>query len=760
VRLAGIDIRDYRSIFVEDSGRPLTVELGRGMNTLVGRNNCGKSNILRAVSLALDPNHRFDPKVDAPGPRPFSLPIITLRFIADGDRPEEREALAAAAAYELGLGGGGANYSSRGELVLQVAFQPAFEGYRRRELLLTPDNRTPSTHEDEDRLAEALAKLRDAVRFVLISSGESIESVLEGNFREILHSVVRERLSDAFGKAEEARKQYIEGLQESLLAPLRDRLADDLGFLFPELASAYLTPEVPSIERTLSNVGVSVEDLVVTPLDQKGTGVRGGVLVAMLSYLALNATRGMVFAVEEPEAFLHPAAQEDLRDRLEVLAGSDDVTLLVTTHSPYLVTRSSEGRVFCIGKDKKGRTRVAESATGDAKHAGLIGDLFRESSLKELLEQATSLPAGAEGVLLLEGDGDELSLRLAAEVVGRPDLLEGIHIQPAGGASKVVAQAVIARAATTKPVFVLLDNDEPGKDALKLLCSEKFKFQKNSQVTTYAVVFPSSEQNFAYEAEDLFRPDVIESFIEANGKAVYDSMGWRPDGEAHYDLNQAAKGLLEAHLADAVRAEHVERWIELILHIRSKLGLPAVEQTATEIVARAPEAEVIDVRSGSALIVAEKLDYARYQANLVLILDVDQSLPDNLTHVGFYLDGAIQPPIPAIVADYPGLLLALSTADQLEQTGRPEDQRAAQLIRTLVSADESLADSTRRVLLLSAPDSDPATLVLDRPIQNTKKHRTGRSLAWTVGPSVVRVSSLAHSPATTDELDRFEAEGR
>lgn len=176
--------------------------------------------------------------------------------------------------------------------------------------------------------------------------------------------------------------------------------------------------------------------------------------------------------------------------------------------------------------------------------------------------------------------------------------------------------------------------------------------------------------------------------------------------------------------------------------------------------AQAPEAEVIDVRSGSALIVAEKLDYARYQANLVLILDVDQSLPDKLTHVGFYLDGAIQPPIPAIVADYPGLLLALSTADQLEQTGRPEDQRAAQLIRTLVSADESLADTARRVLLLSAPDSDPATLVLDRPIQNTKKHRTGRSLAWTVGPSVVRVSSLAHSPETTDELDRFEAGGR
>jgi 5S rRNA maturation endonuclease (ribonuclease M5) len=758
MRLAGIEIRDFRSIFLDDRGKSLSMELGPGMNTLVGLNNCGKSNVLRAVSLALDPHHPFDPEVDAPGPRQFSLPIITLRFIADGDRAEEQELLAAAADYETGLAGSSSTFASRGEVVLQVAFRQDVDGFHRRELLLSPDDRVPSKTEDEERLAKALVKLRDAVRFVLISSGESIASVLEGNFREILHSVVRERLSREFSEAERSRQEYMSGLQESLLAPLRDRLAVDVGGLFPEINATYLSPEVPSIESTLSNVGVSLEDLVLTPLDQKGTGVRGGVLVAMLSYLALNATRGMVFAVEEPEAFLHPASQEDLRDRLERVAASRDVTLLVTTHSPYLVSRASTGRVFCLAKDTNGRTRVAQSAHGDARHAPLIGDLFRETTLAEMLTQATELPDGAEAVLLVEGPGDEISLRLAARLVGRPDLLEAIHIVPAGNASKVAMEAAIARAATDRPIFVLLDNDQPGREVLKLLTGDKFGFQKGSQVDTYAMAFPANERDFPYEAEDVFDPAIIETFVANHGEAVYDGSRRRPDGAFHYDLNQSAKAVLETHLDTLTQPEHVQRWIELILILRSKLGFPALTETATDIVASAPEhsTRVPSPLAGAALIVANRLDYARYESTGALVLDVDDLLPADLTHVGFYVDGMIQPPIAAVVADYPGLLFSDATAAQLQRTGEPRDGRASKLLVDLIRVDESLADSTHRLLLLS-PSDDPETLMLPAPVRNTKEHKDGRPLAWTVGPKLVRAASLSRNPATTDELDELEA---
>lgn len=771
MRLAAIDIRDYRSIFLDDAGRPLHLELGDGMNTLVGLNNCGKSNVLRAVSLALDPHHPFDPEVDAPGPKPFSLPIITLWFVADGGRAEEQAVLDAAAAYEEGLGIGAEEaLAASGQVALQVQFRPiahgldgSATGYERRELLLSATGKAPGRPEDEERLAAALARLREAVRFVLISSGESIESVLEGNFREILHSVVRERLGSAFADAERSRDEYVTGLQESLLAPLRDRLADDVGGLFPEIGGTYLAPEVPSIERTLSNVGVSLEDLVVTPLDQKGTGVRGGVLVAMLSYLALDATRSMVFAVEEPEAFLHPGSQEDLRDRLEVLGASTDVTLLVTTHSPYTVTRAQTGRIFFLAKDKKGRTRVADSATGDADHARLLGSLLRESSIAELLARSTSLPDGTEAVLLVEGMGDVACLRLAAHVVDRLDLLDGIHLHAVDGTQNLAVEAVVARAATDKPVFVLLDNDADGKAALELLCGSKLGFQKKSRVTTYAEFFPAEQRDFPYEAEDVFDPSLISLFVEQYGHDVIDGSQRRPDGAWHYDFNQSAKAELGTYLDGATAPEHVVRWIDVLLTIRRRLKLPVREDDSAEgIVADAPQPPDVSFTPSGApdarvLILVEPTALARYQRSGALVLDVEDAMPDQVSHVGFYADGAIGTLVPAIVADYRGLLFGDSVAAQLRATGNAEDASAADFIDASLRAEDDLAGRTKRVLLLSAPDDPLRTLTLDEQVLNTTE-RDGRRLAWAVGPRVVRYEALARRPTTTTELDAIEAD--
>lgn len=756
MRLAAIEIEDFRSIFADDAGSTLSLDLGAGMNTLVGVNNCGKSNVLRAVSLALDPNHRFEPDIDAPGPRPFAMPIITLRFVADGGRDEERELLKAADAYEQGLGvPANETFASQGEVVLQVQFRPTGGDHDRRELLLTPGHRRPGD-DDEARLATAISCLREAVRFVLIRSGESIASVLEGNFREILHSVVRERLGPEFAEAEQSRQDYISGLQESLLKPLRDRVSADVGGLFPEIGAVYLDPEVPGIESTLSHVEVNLEDLVLTPLDEKGTGVRGGVLVAMLSYLALNATRGMVFAVEEPEAFLHPASQEDLRDRLELLAASKDVTLLVTTHSPYTMTTSPDGRVFCLAKDKKGRTRLSQAAPGDAAHSPLLGSLFRHAALKELLARTTALPDGTEAVLLVEGVGDVLSLQLAAKVVGRPELLDDILLRPTDGTTKMIVEAVIARAATDKPVFVLVDNDLDGKEAANLLCSSKLKFQKKAQVTTYAEFFPADQRDFEYEAEDLFAPELLSAFVDAGGQDLYDGMKKRPDGFFHYDLNQSAKARLEVFLDRNARPEHVEKWVELILELRKRMKLSVPDETAAEIVKQATESflPAADLETGKVLILVDKTALARYQRSDVLILDVEQQLPDDLTHVGFYVDGAIATTVPAILRDYRGLSFSAASVEQLRSTDTLVDLQAADLIQESLRVGDDLAHTTQRVLLLSPP-GDPRTLTLPQPVVNTME-RAGRPVAWAFKERVVHYRALAAEPTTTTELDEFE----
>ena len=113
--------------------------------------------------------------------------------------------------------------------------------------------------------------------------------------------------------------------------------------------------------------------------------------------------------------------------------------------------------------------------------------------------------------------------------------------------------------------------------------------------------------------------------------------------------------------------------------------------------------------------------------------------------------------VPAIVADYRGLLFGDSVAAQLRATGNAEDASAADFIDASLRAEDDLAGRTKRVLLLSAPDDPLRTLTLDEQVLNTTE-RDGRRLAWAVGPRVVRYEALARRPTTTTELDAIEAD--
>ena len=87
----------------------------------------------------------------------------------------------------------------------------------------------------------------------------------------------------------------------------------------PEVMSVSIMPFVPSLEEILLQAEITIKDSADTSLLNKGTGVRGALLVVLLTYLAKHSRRSLILAVEEPESFLHPRAQQELRDNLRDL---------------------------------------------------------------------------------------------------------------------------------------------------------------------------------------------------------------------------------------------------------------------------------------------------------------------------------------------------------------------------------------------------------------------------------------------------------
>jgi putative ATP-dependent endonuclease of OLD family len=546
------------------------------MNALIGPNNCGKSNILRAVAFCLDPAFHVDPDRDTPAGMQWAYPRVTLDLRPNRSGPEGT-LLRYAEEYERSVTGVSETNAADGLIRLTSVYQsPGSSGVRHDYLYARGAGNRQG---DSEKLQRALGQLRRTLRFILIQSGQSLESFLTGKFREILHTVVREHLRDKFEHAEQRRSGYIEGLQADLLNPLRELIGKVVQDLFPEVTAVSLVPQVSGIDEALANVAVNVTDAVESSLANKGTGVRGAVLVAMLRYLADNGRRSMVFAVEEPEAFLHPGAQEELRDELDDLGRRRDVTLLITTHSPFVVSRLASSKIVALAKDGTGRTTVTGEARGDQPHASLLGGLFRDAALIDLLDRANQVPRQCGGVLIVEGIGDKRYIELAVHKAGRPDLVDGLHITPAGGATKAVLEAVVLKRVTSKPVAVLLDSDEIGRTARDRLVSQ-FNFRKGRDVTMYGEAFANPE---GVEAEDLFPSRLLEGFVQQCGEQRVLQGKWRrTDGGWHFDLNATGKDSILEFLDKSLTADDCAQWVKLLELVRRRMGLSVTGPASSE----------------------------------------------------------------------------------------------------------------------------------------------------------------------------------
>jgi putative ATP-dependent endonuclease of OLD family len=600
MKLTRVRIKDFRSFAGEHE-----FEITTGVNYFVGPNNCGKSNLLRALELALDPDAHYVPERDRPAREPAAgappTTRITLTFKVGTSSPE-KTLLKRARDYEIGVRRA-RNAPTTGKIqtyagVAEVRIATSFGASGARQTTFQAKGfgaaSLPADTLEHQRAEEQFRRL---VRFGVVHSGEDLESLLKGKFRQILQLVIADHLSEEFAKAEASRSQYLSSLQSELLEPLCHRIRERVGGMFPEITVARLVPGVPTVAETLSSVDVQLGDAVTTTaLTDKGTGVRGAVLVSMLQYLAEQSKRSLVMAVEEPEAFLHPAGQEAIRSQLEDLAARADVSLLVTTHSPYVISRANDASITELHKSADGVTSKAASVAGDESRAELLGSLYRDAGLARVLERSLEVPAGTRAVLVTEGYTDGLFLTLCCRAVGRADLLDGLHIIAAGKAAKVVVLAVLAEAATEAPVIALLDSDENGRAAVDKLKS--FGWEPSKRILSLKS-WPGACANHDVEIEDLLPKAAVERVIAKVGEDASIDVKIKCNRSWHLQLSTAWKEQAIASFGESLTSNDGGGMIWLAEEIQHRAGKIAAAKSKAA-TARAVAAQLASTTSSPA----------------------------------------------------------------------------------------------------------------------------------------------------------------
>lgn len=171
----------------------------------------------------------------------------------------------------------------------------------------------------------------------------------------------------------------------------------------PSVISFYLTDRTRN--QVKSNAQLYVKDEIPLPLQKMGAGTRSLAILSMLTLIMRRRGRG-ILALEEPETFLFPHAQRRVIDESLTLA---DQTF-VTTHSPYILERIPVEGVGRVDRNSDGEVSWTCISTNSIKQLNLYSKRLRQIHCEALV---------GRGVLIVEGDSDRWWLAGASRILNR-----------------------------------------------------------------------------------------------------------------------------------------------------------------------------------------------------------------------------------------------------------------------------------------------------------------------------------------------------
>jgi putative ATP-dependent endonuclease of the OLD family len=519
MRLAEVSVTNFRSI-----GKAEKFALS-DFTVLVGPNNEGKSNLLRALEIGVVYLGAWS-RLPEPLARTSTIPHIRLSpFLRDvaafpgAGRGSRRASERVRYVFEQDFPRNDPKYlSGLGETTIRLTFNlSAQEVQDFRSLTGSTNNGqmpiklTLSARNVRleilkpgrgskvlaDKAVEIAKTIVDRLGFFYIPALRTASDVTE-----LVQSLVSKQLTDLTSTDEYLDLQSkLTALRDVAVETVDRSLKASLVAYLPELANVRI--ETADLSEAFRVRAIHLDDGVETELGQKGDGIKSLAAISLMQQAAESAPSGqsLIFAVEEPEAHLHPDAIHEIKKRLTAL--SLDRQVIISTHNPVLVNRDSISSNIIV---EQNRARPARSVPE-----------LRESLGVHLSDNL----AHAELLILVEGLTDETALRpLLASKSKRISraLRDGeAAFVPYLGASKLQSKLASLRAAIS-PWFIVADNDESGRQGIEASVSGGLL-----AVSDYLLLTTPGMKNS--ELENLYAPWLTSEALRiVSGSNIADSV--------------------------------------------------------------------------------------------------------------------------------------------------------------------------------------------------------------------------------------------
>jgi putative ATP-dependent endonuclease of OLD family len=184
-----------------------------------------------------------------------------------------------------------------------------------------------------------------------------------------------------------------------------------------------------------------VNDQLPLPLQKMGAGTRSLAILAMLLLIARKRGRGII-ALEEPETFLFPHAQRRVVDEVVALA----TQTFVTTHSPYVLERMPV----------ESFQRLLRDAAATVTATPLVTDTVGARQIRERFKRQLSEALLGRGAIIVEEESTRLWILKASALLHGKEIggrrlealeLQGVSVVTAVGNGDVATVGALLRRA-------------------------------------------------------------------------------------------------------------------------------------------------------------------------------------------------------------------------------------------------------------------------------------------------------------------------
>lgn len=437
MRIKKIIAKNYRSL--ED----IEIEFNPFYNALSGKNNSGKSNIIKAVLSFLTYDYRMFSQASS-GPINYNSDYPYWK-----NKEKTKESIKIDIILELNKDNDAGLYKFIREMVFKEDETPETE---KEELVIKATNlpEKNSTNiemffsghkiEDEYKRDELLNRIRSSESVLFHNSTENEPFFFAQRRRDSLSSYLN---NDDLELITKKKKTLESAVKKSL-----KKHQTEFGSLLGRLTEKYdVSLGIPSLNIDRESIDISLKEKgIEVSLEDWGSGTKNRTLILLNLMNAkriqestnLNKRLTPIVIIEEPESFLHPSAQAEFGRILQDIALEFKIQILVATHSPYLLSHKEPKANLLLERDlsKKEKGSKLIDTEGEkwyepfALSLGISGEDF--GPLK------STIFSGKSDIILVEGTSDKEYFELLKKPKhGTKKLNFNGEIFPYGGAGNI-----------------------------------------------------------------------------------------------------------------------------------------------------------------------------------------------------------------------------------------------------------------------------------------------------------------------------------